>query len=259
VVMRSNLTFACTTAPIVAGDTICVGTGADFFYGLYVDLFTKVKFPVHSEAGEDSFVAPPAVIGGHRMLAVSHKGYMFCVDPDFGSVLWSYRKVTGNVVGGVGADNRTFYVPSMDNKVFAFDCVDSAYLWDTHLEGKLDQNIVVVNKGQQILVPSTGKGLYCLEPNKGIVQWLLPDATQVVALSTTHAYVACDDGTIKAVRLDLGAKADPDPRSAPRDAKVDKVIPLNGVKFFATNLRDSTIFACTVEGRMMAISPEEAP
>ncbi len=201
VVAHRDLNTIVTTNPVVdlASNTIGVG-GLDFFYGLYLDQLGGVKWV--SGAPNDSFQATPAVIGNDALLA-TRAGRLLRVTLPTGQWDWKDRKTNGPVVGGIGTDGGTMFVPCLDSRVYAFGAQGGGELWQTRLEGTLDQMPVPVR--DQVLVPASGKGLYSLSTENGDIQWEADGATRIATISGDHVWAQDEAGNLRSISLNDGS------------------------------------------------------
>ena len=154
-VKRAKLGFAATTAPMVVGTDIVVGSAAGYFYGLFTDLLAMRNWGVWNR--NDSFRSDPAVVLGRDVAFASRRGILWEVHARNGEAVWKDRKVNGEVVAGLLSDDVLVFIPCLDNKVYAFDALDGTHQWDTHVDGILDQTPVL--RGKLLLVVGSGYGL----------------------------------------------------------------------------------------------------
>jgi outer membrane protein assembly factor BamB len=194
----NHVDFVITTDPVVIGDHICVG-GTDFFYGLFLDqLGGRVWI---TPAPDDGFTAQPAVVGDSLLLA-TNQGKLWRVSAADGDWVWKDRKTNGDVTAGLAVDSRNVYIPSLDHYLFAFEIATGHELWDIRLDGTLDQQALPL-KGQ-VLVTSTGKGLYDITTNNGQVKWQTDAITQIVTVLGDQIWAGDSAGNLKALSLTDG-------------------------------------------------------
>ncbi len=193
------LNFLATTNPIVSANLLCIG-GNDDFYGLFLDqLGGRVWVTV---APRDSFTAEPAVIGDSLVLA-STAGKLWRINAADGDWVWKDRKTNGEVIAGLATDNKAVYIPSLDHYLYAFDASTGSQMWDSRLEGTLDQKPLVA-KGR-VLVPSTGKGLYAVSTADGSITWEVDGLAQMAAVVGDNLWVGDTAGNLKEVALSDGS------------------------------------------------------
>ncbi len=191
--------FVVSTNPVVSGTNLCVG-GNDYFYGLFLDQLGGRVWV--TAAPNDGFTAEPAVIGDTLVLA-STQGKLWRVNESDGNWIWKDRKTNGQVTGGLASDGKAVYVPSLDHYLYAFDAATGSELWDTHLEGTLDQK-PMSTKGM-VLVPSSGKGLYGVATANGEVTWEADGVSQIAAVVGDHVWVGDTAGNLKSLSLSDGS------------------------------------------------------
>ena len=117
VVGSRHMNFLVTTNPIVVGNTLCLGAN-DYYYGFYVDELGGQIWRTVSP--NDDFASQP-VVAGNTVVIASRNGKLWRVNAENGDWIWKDRKTNGEVIGGLAADKRAVYVPSMDHNFYAFD------------------------------------------------------------------------------------------------------------------------------------------
>jgi outer membrane protein assembly factor BamB len=191
----NHVDFVITTDPIVIGDHICVG-GVDDFYALFLDqLGGRVWI---TPAPSDGFSAQPAVVGDSLMLA-TNSGKLWRVNSSDGEWVWRDRKTNGEVSAGLAVDARNVYIPSLDHYLYAFELSDGHELWDSRLDGKLDQPPLPL-KGQ-VLITAGGKGLYSIATSNGQVKWEADGISQVVTVVGDQVWAGDSAGNLQALSL----------------------------------------------------------
>ena len=228
-----DLGFSATCDPIVTEDTLCVG-GADRYHGLYYDPLAGVKWGL--AAPHDFFVARPVLQGGGLFVA-SQSGLLWRLNPKTGSPDWFDRKTNGEVKAPLTADASRLYIPCMDRRLYCFDANNGRPLWDTRLDGTLDQAALAA--GASVLCVGRGKGLYCLNSSNGEIKWNLPGVEQIISRSGDHVYAADGSGSLLSIAMDTGT--------------VDSKLSLANVLEYVPNDLDGLIFAVTRDGRIAAL------
>jgi outer membrane protein assembly factor BamB len=236
--MRSrSLSMIVTTDPVVhvASNTLCVG-GLRYFYGMFLDQLGGQKWVTSSPS--DLFVSTPAVVGDDVLLA-SRSGRLWRVNMPTGQWDWKDRKTNGAVVAGVSSDGGGMYVPALDSRVYAFGAQNGGELWEKLLEGTLERAAVPVRT--QLLVPSTGKGLYSLSTETGDTQWVSPGATQIATVTGDHVWAEDDAGNLKSIGLESG--------------DILSSIPVPAAQMVIYNSEDDLVFVANKAGVVGAFAP----
>jgi outer membrane protein assembly factor BamB len=199
-VTQRPLSFVATGDPVVdkASNTLCVG-GLRYFHGLFLDQLGGQKWVTASPG--DLFVSTPAVLGADVLIA-SRAGHLWRVNMANGQWDWKDRKANGAVTAPLSSDGGALYVPALDQRVYAFDAQSGGELWEVLLDGTLDKAAVPVRT--QLLVPSSGKGLYSLATANGETQWMAPGVSQVATVTGDHVWAQDDAANLKSINLDSG-------------------------------------------------------
>jgi outer membrane protein assembly factor BamB len=203
IVLRKPLEFAVNTDPIVIGNTFCVG-GVNYFYSLFLDTLGGKKWV--TAAPNDAFVARPAIeAGGNSDTAVlaSERGKLWRISLSSGDWAWKDRKTNGRVTGGPAIDARAVYVPCLDGNVYAFEVNNGSQLWNTPLQGTLDQNLVLATRSD-VLVPTGTNQLYCLSTARGEKRWEANGVKDIGTVAGDRVWVTDSGGTLKALALENG-------------------------------------------------------
>ncbi len=231
----AQLGMSVLTDPIVIGNTLGVG-GADGFYGMYMDRLGLRHWRIPSPG--DLFDSTPAVLEDKILLA-SHSGRLWRVNADSGVWEWKDRKTNGDVLTGVVADYNAVYVPSMDQRVYAFRSDTGGELWERQLSGRLDTKPTLA--GPCVLVISREEGMYAMARDTGEIKWHVPDVTAVAAIEDDAVWVGDSMGNLKLIALDNGAQR----QSAP----------VPGVQIYIQNTTDNHVFLVAHDGTVAGYLP----
>lgn len=249
------LGFSVSTDPVISGNIIGIG-GPNFFYGLYADLLRGVE---GENAGSSSAtVAPPPVlatnakwitpapndffgarptVAGDNFLLATNQGILWKINAANGEWDWKDRKVNGGVVAPLSADGKAVYIPCLDQRLYAFDLLSGAHLWDARLEGRLEQQAVPV--GNTILVVSESKGMYAVAADKGELKYNIPEVARVLGSVGDKAYASTNTNQLLMFNTETGEKV--------------STTNIQGEAYFvANNKTDGLIFVATIDGRIAA-------
>jgi len=235
IINQAALTFAATTDPVVADQTLVLGSSGDKMYGLYLDFLGRIKWSHWSR--DDAFNSSPALSFGKQVMVASKLGFIWSLNAADGEAVWARRRVGGEVTAPLAVDPKAVYVAALDNKVYAFDALKGDHLWDTYLEGKLDQ--APLTPGGSVYVVGSGKGLYSLTVDKGEIKWFVPGVKRVLARAPDRLLALDEQSNLLVIASDTGT--------------VDKTLPMPGVSRWAFNTIDGTAYGVTPDGRVVAM------
>jgi outer membrane protein assembly factor BamB len=230
----AQLGISVSTDPVLVGNTLGVG-GADSFYGLYFDHLGLKHWRV--PAPDDLFHSAPIVMDGNILVA-SGKGRLWRLNGSNGDWDWKDRKTNGPVVAGLVADFGAVYVPSLDQRVYAFDAATGGELWEQQLSGRLETKPTLA--GPNLLVISQENGMYALARDSGEVKWNVPDIAEVASIQNDTVWVGDTMGNIRQLAIADGAQR----ASAPTP----------GVQVFIPNRIDSRVFLVGWNGMVASYS-----
>ncbi len=196
-IRSGNFGVSVSCAPVIVGETICIG-GAGRYYGFYVDRFNRRW---SKSMPGDLFFSTPVVVGDQVVLA-SKNGILQSINPVDGDWKWEGRKTNGEVLAGLAADARNVYVPSMDQRLYAFSVARGAEMWQAQLEGTLDQTPAL--GGSVVLCPARGKGLFAISRQDGSRKWMAPGVESVATITGNHAWVGDVEGNLKSLNVETG-------------------------------------------------------
>jgi hypothetical protein len=193
--------------------------------------------------------AAPAVYQD-GIYAASEDGRVYAIDAERDPI-WALEgntfRTDGPIVADVQADEFGVYVASTDSKLYCLDRLSGRIKW-TYLAGVglRTSPIVLADRVYQV-VP--GRGLVAINKIEGQPMrqplWVAPDARAFLSADSVNVYVLGRDGSIIALDRNDGQ---PRFRSQRRDLTIT-----------AANTRDSTIYACTRQGEVLAIRPVLTP
>jgi hypothetical protein len=230
----ARLGLSVSADPVVVGETLCVA-GAGSFYGLYVDR-PDLRRWVLPQRG-DVFISTPVAFGGDVMVA-SRRGQLWRINAEVGDWEWKDRKVNGFVVAGLNADANALYVPSLDQRLYAFSTPNGGQLWETQLEGRLEDTPVLA--GPVVIVKSQSSGFYGLARTNGAIKWHAPDVAQVGNGDDNSIWALDSGGTLKSLNLN--------------DGTVLASAPANAVQWVVPNPVDGNVVLVTYGGRVGTFS-----
>ena len=235
--LPARLNISVSADPVVVGNNLCVG-GADTFYGMYLDRLGSKHWRIPVPG--DLFVSPPLALDNNLLIA-SKNGHLWRVSAEDGDWDWKDRKTNGDVVGGLAADFNAVYVPSLDQRVYAFRTDSGGELWETQLEGRLE--FAPVLAGPVALVRSVEGRLFALNRADGAIKWHLDNIDQIATVDGEAVWIADRSGNLRFVSLKSGR----DIASAPAQ----------GVSIFVSNGLDNKLLLVGRGGMLGLYTPAE--
>ncbi|MGC9454254.1 MAG: PQQ-binding-like beta-propeller repeat protein [Phycisphaerae bacterium] len=159
------------------------------------------------------------------------------------NLLWS-RTTTGPITTAFHVDDRGCFVPSEDNRIYAFDPAGGQSLWDVPFvcEGPLRDPIQV---GENTIFQYAERDrFYAIRLTDGSPRWSLPEGRRVLAVMDGQAYVIDAGGRLQ-VRDEV-------------TGELDRSVELRGFSLFADNVSAPAIYVATPDGRITCIRHVEA-
>lgn len=184
------------------------------------------------------------------VFAASRDGSVYAVRAENRAVIWpgldgAAFKTGGPILADLKADKDGVFVASADSKLYCLDMNSGHVKWTYYAGTALREESTPV---------PTANSLYLFVPGTGIVsidkggrqeirkpKWIVADAVQFLSQDDRHAYLRTGDNHIIAVDKQTGQTAFRSER--------------NDLTIFATNTKDSTIYAARPDGELLAITP----
>jgi outer membrane protein assembly factor BamB len=191
--------------------------------------------------------AGPAIQGG-VVYAAFNDGQVMAVNADSRASIWETSTgQTFRTFGPVNADLRVddfgVYVPSTDSKLYCLDKTQGRQKWVYYAGAPLRSSPAVT--ATMVYLPVTGKGVGAIDKTNGTLKWAVRDAVKFLAEDDKYAYFQRTNNSVVAVDRSNGEQRFTSKRT--------------DLVQFATNTKDSTIYAATKEGKVMAITPVLKP
>jgi hypothetical protein len=193
----------------------------------------------------------PAVNAG-IVYAAFGDGEVFAVNQDNRQPIWSTStgqtfKTYGPVQADLKADDFGVYVPSTDSKFYCLDKTQGRQKWEYFAGSSLRMTPAI--SATMVYLPVTDRGVVAIDKINGPAvrepKWIVRDAVKLVAEDEKYAYFHRADNVVIAIDKASGEQKFTSKRT-------DFVA-------FATNTKDSTIYAATKGGQVMAIVPVLKP
>ncbi len=189
--------------------------------------------------------AAPAIHQG-VIYAGSEDGRIYAVNENRAAV-WPLENgvflTPGRIVADVKADDYGVYFASTDSKLYCVDRGAGKVRWQYFAGKALTQPPAVLSEMVLQYVP--GSGIVAIDKTQGKynreARWNVPEAVQVLSADEMHIYLRRRDNVVIAADRKTG--------------KVEFQTRRSDLAVFATNTKDSLIYAATRDGRVICISP----
>ncbi len=198
-------------------------------------------------------IAAPVVCFGGRIFIATEVGVSTnarMLSTDFNVQDGSYRwdqPLVGSVVAPFHVDDRGIFIPCEDHRVYAFDTMTGAKLWDPEAfitKGLLRSAVQV--SANSIFQYADGDAFYALDVATGRKRWSIPARgfTQVLAIGGGMVYLRGSDNMLTMADEMTGPPA-------------KMTVPLTGMELFVNNTRNTVIYTGTRDGRLFCITPAD--
>lgn len=193
---RQSLALIINTPPVVVGDIAVFGSATGELLGhSLVSGFKQWGYQLRG-----SIQAPPVSIGPD-VGAVSQNGDVLIVDPATGASVGR-----ANIFGGLEnrpvADERTMYIASVDQSVYAFTSRDARRVWRHRTESPITAQPALVAGVLYVAIP--GDGLVALDSLTGDVLWTNPDMSGAAVASLGDEVMVWDGSALHALDAETG-------------------------------------------------------
>ncbi len=167
--------------------------GRDYFTGATGGRYHAIALNEALDAwslSTDSMITSPPQYHNGRLFVASEDHHLYSAEVCArGRQVWR-QMLDASVVGQIHVDARGCFVPSQDNRLYAFDAMSGTTLWDPFVcAGPLSQG---VQAGEDTLFQYADRdGLYAINVANGRKRWHLPSASpsHVVGVIGGMAYV----------------------------------------------------------------------
>ncbi len=197
---RQRFRVPVSTPPLLRGDELIIGTtdGQLLFHDWRRGVFTK------SYGVGGVIRTPPAMLAnGDEVVGVSISGGVAIVDASTGEAGDRRFEMFAGAAKAPATDERTAYVASLDQSVYAFDSVTAQQRWRYRTDRRLRS--APTAHGGQVFVPVPGTGLVALDSRTGAERWITEglDDSEVIA-TRGGELVAWNGSTLRIIESDTG-------------------------------------------------------
>lgn len=190
-------------------------------------------------ATEDLVKAPIEFFGGYFYVA-GQDNIFYIFRPGVRPKREWRQQMSGPVVTQFHVDDRGCFVPCEDNRIYAYDRLDLAELWEPFVcEGPLRTPVQV---GQITLFQyAEGDKFYAINLSDGTLRWSLPAKHKVVGMVNNDVYLVDDRGNLRVMDQVMG----------PESTKTS--VPMTGMELFASNITAPAVYTATRDGKLFCI------
>ncbi|MBN1346235.1 MAG: PQQ-binding-like beta-propeller repeat protein [Phycisphaerae bacterium] len=135
------------------------------------------------------------------------------------------------------------YFASTARSVYAYDRLRGTRVWQRHLPAPLDRTGAVTEK--RLYQPGEPTGVYAIDPMKGTLLWTFEPGTDFLAEQEEFVYLFQSGQAIHQVEGETGASL--------------RIIPAPDATLSVSNVRDTTLYVASADGRLMCIRPRGVP
>ncbi|MFB3890814.1 MAG: PQQ-binding-like beta-propeller repeat protein [Phycisphaerae bacterium] len=190
-------------------------------------------------------ITAPLVCFAGRVYATNEGGGIFCATSlgVKGRQEWS-QKLDGPIRGGIYVDQRGCFVPCVDHRIYAFDAMTGARLWEPFIcQGQLSQAIQV---GESSIFQAADQDkLYVLDVATGRLRWTSKTGQLVLAIAGGNVYLKDGTGNLQVLDEMMGPN------------KPSVAVALTGHELFTGNTTAPAIYTAKSDGRVFCITPAD--
>ena len=156
--------------PLVVGDRVFCGFADGSLNALYADTGEEIwSTQLGDDVGEFGDIDLPLILDDDRLIAVSHSGGVYSVEPETGAILW--RNDVSDVAG-IEMVHGWLFGARTTGGVFAMDTREGDIYWEVELpEGHAPMDVAIA--GSILAVPTAHGPIYWLRVRTGetLVKW----------------------------------------------------------------------------------------
>jgi outer membrane protein assembly factor BamB len=237
IISRSRLDRVAASGPVQVGNAILLGTISRVAFAQLTDRNASAwAFTLTGPSTID-----PALFETFAIAYPTDDGNVTVLDPASGALRGSTR-MFGPAGGAVAAGDLAFFVPSLDQSLYAVDARNGQTRWRLRTESPLNRPAVFA--GGAVYTVVGPRGLACIEPGTGKVRWAQEKVTGDAVATAKGRVIAFDARSGKAWSVD------------PADGSVVAEITLANVAVLkATRVDEGELYAVSATGEVSKFSP----
>lgn len=185
-------------------------------------------------------ISAPICVSAGRVYVTNEGGELVCttVKKD-ASMEWSTH-MGGAVTAPFHVDERGVFVPSWDNRVYAFNAASGRPLWEPFICGGRLVDPIQVGESS-VFQYARNDQFYVLDLATGRLRWSMREGRQVLAAMNGDVLIRDRDNNLLVVDQMLGMKK--------------TSLPLTGHQLFVSNATLPAIYTAKADGRVFCITP----
>lgn len=186
----------------------------------------------------DDIISAPPVFYNSRLYVAGEDGGLYANDVGTkGRRIWRQQMI-GPVTAPFHVDARGCFIPCEDRRIYAFDALTGAPLWEPFVcEGPLRCGVQV---GANTLFQYADRDqLYAINLVNGAKRWSRPDGRRVLTVIDGTVYLLDDAGKLLVLDEVTGT--------------LMTSLPLTGMELFASNVKAPAVYTATRDGQVFCI------
>ncbi len=231
--------FAANTGGASDGQNFYVASVKGWYYGIRLQEAVEGWW-----LSADDAVRAPVKYFARRIYVADEAGKVIATNVEVrGEKEWD-QQLSGAVTAEFHVDARGCFLPSDDNRVYAFDSLTGGKLWEQPFacQGPLRDPIQVAES--TIFQFARGDKFYAIDLATGQERWSRKDGRTVLAAFDGEVYLLNDSRTLLIVNEILGT--------------VRTSLPMTGWDLFATNVTTPAVYVATRDGKLACIRKIDA-
>ncbi len=230
--------FAANTGGDTNGLYYFVGSVKGIYYGILLQEAVEVW-----KLSTRDILSAPLVYHDRRLYVGSTDGSFYCTQVSGrGDELWR-QETDGPITAAFHVDQRGCFVPSEDNRLYAFGLISGLPLWEPFIcEGPLRDPVQV---GERTVFQYARRDrLYAIDVANGRKRWDLEQGRVVLAVVDAEAYVLDAAGNLRVIDEMTG--------------ETIRTLPLTGWDVFLRNATAPAIYMASEDGHVACIRPQDS-
>jgi outer membrane protein assembly factor BamB len=234
VLRNMELAFAANTGGDADGDRFFIGDTRGWYHCLLLTPAVEAW-----DLTTDDLISVSPVCHGGLVFVGSEDGTFYAARAAReAELVWS-EPTTGPITAPFHVDDRGCFVPSEDNRVYAFSTAFGESLWETPFvcEGPLRDAVQVSDN--TIFQYARRDEFYAIKLTDGSLRWSIPEGRRVLSVMDGEVYLIDAAGRLQ-VRNEV-------------TGELRTSVELRGFTLFADNVTAPAIYVATADGRVTCI------